>query len=140
LGETKQKKPGSNAAFDTAVADSFAPHQDKPLLLYTTFVVSFMIQKDVLIMATKIMPISDFRRLASQVIRAIQEDGDVVYITQHGRPAAVLVDYDQYEALLAQLEDLSDLASLEAAEGEPERGYETFLAEMGLESSLNPDP
>jgi len=83
------------------------------------------------------MPISDFRRLASQIIRAIQEDGDVVYITQHGRPAAVLVDYDQYEALLAQLEDLSDLASLEAAAAEPERDYKAFLAEQGLESTMN---
>ena len=27
-----------------------------------------------------------------------------MYITQHGRPSAVLIDYEQYEALLAQLE------------------------------------
>jgi prevent-host-death family protein len=54
------------------------------------------------------MPISDLRRQASQVIKAIREEGDVVYITQHGRPAVVLVDYEQYEALMARLEDLSD--------------------------------
>ena len=75
-------------------------------------------------MTTKIVPISDLRRQTSRIIRTLQEEGDVVYITQHGRPAAVLVEYEQYEALLAQLEDLADLASLEAAADEPERDYE----------------
>jgi prevent-host-death family protein len=82
-------------------------------------------------MTTKIMPVSDLRRQTSRVIQAVQEEGDVIYITQYGRPAAVLLDYEYYEALLAQLEDLSDLASLEAAVAEPEREYEAFLAEMG---------
>lgn len=53
-------------------------------------------------MSTKIMPVSDLRRQTGAVIRAIQEEGDVVYITQHGRPAVVLLDYERYEALLAQ--------------------------------------
>ncbi len=90
-------------------------------------------------MTTKILPISDLRRQMSQVIRTIQEDGDVVYITQHGRPAVVLVDYEQNEALLAQLEDLADLASLEATAGdEPTREYEAFLAEIGAGSKPTP--
>jgi prevent-host-death family protein len=78
------------------------------------------------------MPISDLRRQTSQVIRSVQNEGDVVYITQHGRPAAVLVDYERYEALLAQLEDLADLASLDAAAGEPAHAHEDFLAEMAV--------
>lgn len=53
-------------------------------------------------MNTKIMPVTDLRRDTSAVIRSIREDGDVVYITQHGRPAAVMLDYEQYEALLAK--------------------------------------
>lgn len=52
-------------------------------------------------MSTKIMPVTDLRRQTSAVIRGVQEDGDVVYITQHGRPTAVLIDYDRYEALLS---------------------------------------
>lgn len=36
------------------------------------------------------------------MLRSIQEDGVIVYITQHGRPAAVMLDYEQYETLLAQ--------------------------------------
>jgi len=58
-------------------------------------------------MSTKIMPVTDLRRQTSAVIRSIQEEGDVVYITQHGRPAAVMLDYEQYEALLAQVKGSS---------------------------------
>lgn len=86
-------------------------------------------------MSTKIMPISDLRRQTSQIIQTIRDGGDPIYITQHGRPAAVLVDYEAYENLLAQLEDLSDLVSLEAAETETDRDYEAFLAEMTSEES-----
>ncbi len=43
----------------------------------------------------------------------------------------VVVDYEAYEALMAQLEDLSDLASVEAAADEPVRPYDEFLAELG---------
>ena len=53
-------------------------------------------------MSTKIMPVSDLRRQTSTVLRKIQEDGDIVYITQHGRPAAVMLDYKQYEARVVQ--------------------------------------
>jgi prevent-host-death family protein len=51
-------------------------------------------------MNTKIMPVTDLRRQTSAVIRSIQEDGTVVTITQHGRPTAVMIDYEQYEALV----------------------------------------
>lgn len=86
-------------------------------------------------MSTKIMPISDLRRQTSHIIQTLRDGGDAIYITQHGRPAAVLVDYEAYENLLAQLEDLSDLVSLEVAETETERNYEAFLAEMEAEDS-----
>ena len=89
-------------------------------------------------MTTKILPISDLRRQTSKIVRTVREGGDVVYVTQHGRPAIVLVGYEEYEALLAQLEELSDLASLEAAAGEPERDYEEFLAEMEAEADSTP--
>ncbi len=53
-------------------------------------------------MSTKILPVTDLRRRTSAVIRGVQEDGDVVYITQHGRPAAVILDYEQYETLVTR--------------------------------------
>lgn len=79
---------------------------------------------------TTIIPVSDLRRKTSNVLKTLREGSDVVYITQHGRPTAVLLDYEQYEALLAELEDLADLASLEEAVDEPSRPYEEFLAEL----------
>jgi prevent-host-death family protein len=82
-------------------------------------------------MATKIIPVSDLRRRTSDVIKAVQGGDQVVYVTQHGRPAVVVVDYEHYEALMAQLEDLSDLASLQAAVDEPVRAYDEFLVELG---------
>jgi len=57
-------------------------------------------------MNTKIMPVTDLRRQTSAVIRSIQEDGTVVTITQHGRPAAVMLDYAQYEALVLQAQNV----------------------------------
>lgn len=53
-------------------------------------------------MNTRIMPVTDLRRQTSAVIRSIQETGTVVTITQHGRPAAVILDYVLYEKLVAQ--------------------------------------
>ena len=81
-------------------------------------------------MAVRIMPVSDLRRKTRDVIEAAQSEDHVVYITQHGRPAIVLMDYQRYETLMAQLEDLSDLASLREAADEPARPYEEFLAEI----------
>jgi len=83
------------------------------------------------------MPISDLRRQTSQIIQTIREGGDAIYITQHGRPAAVLVEYEAYENLLARLEDLSDMVSLEAAKDETDRDYEAFLAEMNTDKAEN---
>jgi len=83
-------------------------------------------------MGTKIMPASDLRRKTRAVIDVIQKEGDAVYITQHGRPVVVLVDYERYEQLLEQLQDLSDLLSLEATADKPARPYADFAAEMGL--------
>ncbi len=80
-------------------------------------------------MAVRIVPISDLRRKTRDVIEAAQEEDDVVYITQHGRPAVVLINYERYEALMAHLEDLSDLTSLQKAADEPVRPYDEFLAQ-----------
>ena len=82
-------------------------------------------------MVTKIVPISDLRRKTKDIIDMIQEQ-EAVYVTQHGRPVVVLVDYEHYEHLLAQLQDLSDQLDLKAAAEEPARPYTDFATEMGL--------
>lgn len=51
-----------------------------------------------------IMPISELRRQLSQMVDQLQQTQEAIFITQHGRPAAVLVNYEQYEALVARAE------------------------------------
>ncbi|MDY0019027.1 MAG: type II toxin-antitoxin system Phd/YefM family antitoxin [Anaerolineae bacterium] len=76
-------------------------------------------------MAIKIMPISDLRRRTSDVIQAVQEGSDAIYITQHGRPVVVLVTYEQYERLLGQ--------SKRPAVSEPHGSYTDHLAGLHRE-------
>ncbi|MCP4538307.1 MAG: type II toxin-antitoxin system Phd/YefM family antitoxin [Chloroflexi bacterium] len=72
-------------------------------------------------MSTRIMPISDLRRNVSQTIKEIQQRNNAVYITQHGRPQAVLIGYEQYEQLLAQAQGrTAPEADPEAIRNDPE--------------------
>lgn len=83
-------------------------------------------------MTTRIVSITDLRRDTSRIVQAVQEEGDVVYVTRYGRPAIVILYHERYEALLAQLEDLSDIVAIQEAASEPRRNYEEFVAEAGL--------
>lgn len=81
-------------------------------------------------MSTNIIPISDLRRQASQIIKSLREHNEAIYITHHGRPAAVLVDYEKYESLLAQVEELLQRQSpVTYSLGEP-KGTLAALADM----------
>ena len=71
-------------------------------------------------MTTKIMPISDLRKNTSSVIRSLKNSDDVVYITQHGRPTAVLIEYEAYEELIADKQKVDE-------NGWPEGFFETFF-------------
>lgn len=46
-----------------------------------------------------ILPIGDFKTQAGRVLRRLREDGRSVVITQHGRPAGVLVSPEEYDRL-----------------------------------------
>jgi len=47
--------------------------------------------------APKIIPISDLRQNASDVIKKVSSSRDPVFITQRGRAAAVIVGMEAYE-------------------------------------------
>ncbi len=68
-------------------------------------------------MAITIMPISDLRRSLAVTVSKLTRP---VYITQHGRVKAVLVDIDRYNALLDELEDARDIRDPRYAELEKE--------------------
>jgi len=50
-------------------------------------------------------------------------------IEQRGEPAAVVIGYKDYEALIALLEDLEDVRDMLQSEGEPTRPLREYLAE-----------
>ncbi|MBN1246057.1 MAG: type II toxin-antitoxin system Phd/YefM family antitoxin [Anaerolineae bacterium] len=58
-------------------------------------------------MSTTIVPISDLRREAGRILELLEVETDAVYITHYGRPVAVLIDYQRYENLLAQVRALA---------------------------------
>jgi len=84
-------------------------------------------------MTVTIVPVSDLRRDTARLLQRADESGEPVYITQHGRPKAVLVSYQVYERLMAQLEDQADLDSLRERADEPVRPFAEFLQEIGEE-------
>jgi prevent-host-death family protein len=61
-----------------------------------------------------IQPVTEFRANAAQVIEQVRETGAPVFLTQHGRGAAVLLDVESYEALVDELELLRDVRNAEA--------------------------
>src|ERR1051326_2448657 len=56
----------------------------------------------------KIIPISELQTQARRIIAGVKDAGDPVIITQRGRPAAMLVNYQDYEGVIATLEEMSE--------------------------------
>lgn len=71
----------------------------------------------------KIIPISDLRQNASDVVRGISTSREPVFITQRGRAAAVMVSMQAYEESQHELDILKLLARGEK-EIEAGVGYE----------------
>jgi prevent-host-death family protein len=55
----------------------------------------------------KIIPISELQSQAKRIIEGVKKTRDPVIITQRGRPAALLVNYEDYEGMTATLEEMS---------------------------------
>ncbi len=56
----------------------------------------------------KIIPISDLQSKAKKYVDQVRLTEQPVIITQRGRAAAILMNYDQYEGWQATLEVMSD--------------------------------
>ena len=72
-----------------------------------------------------VAPISELRRDAAGIVSRAAVGGEPVYVTQRGRPAAVLVPWQEYEALARRLRVLGGLVTGELAV----RGLEVQPAE-----------
>lgn len=60
--------------------------------------------------AHKIIPISDLRQNASEVVKSVSSTNQPVFITQRGRAAAVMVSMEAYEEAQHELDILRLLA------------------------------
>ncbi len=60
--------------------------------------------------APKIIPISDLRQNASQVVKSVSSSREPVFITQRGRAAAVMVSMEFYKNSQNELDVLRLLA------------------------------
>lgn len=59
--------------------------------------------------------VTTLKRKATDIISQISDDHEPVLITQHGRPAAYLVDVDSYEQMEARISLLEGIARGEMA-------------------------
>jgi len=71
-------------------------------------------------MPTRIVTVSELKIKMSALMTELEKRGVPLYITQHGKPKAVLARYDEYEAILKKLEDLEDLLAMKDSLSAPE--------------------
>jgi antitoxin YefM len=56
----------------------------------------------------KTFPLSEVKTRLPELVAGVQERDEEIIVTKNGRPAAVLVNYDEYERLKETLDVLSD--------------------------------
>ena len=71
-------------------------------------------------MATKIVTVSELKANLASVMAQLSTDAVPIYVTQHGKPNAVLINYKEYEALREKLEDLEDALAMRQALASPD--------------------
>ncbi len=71
-------------------------------------------------MTTRIVTVSELKIKMNALMNELEEQGIPLYVTQYGKPKAVLARYDEYEALIKKLEDLEDLLAMKKSLATPE--------------------
>jgi len=78
-----------------------------------------------------VQPLSAFRANAAGFLDQVRETKRPLVLTQHGKSAAVVLDVDEYEALVEQVELIRDIrdarAEMARGEGIP---HEEVVAEL----------
>lgn len=72
-------------------------------------------------MATHIVTVSELKVKLGALMAELERQGIPLYVTQHGKPKAVLARYDEYEALLKKVEDMEDILAMKEALSAPEK-------------------
>ena len=71
-------------------------------------------------MPTRIVTVSELKVKLGALMAELEGQGIPLYITQYGKPKAVLARYDEYETLLKKLEDLEDILAMKESLSAPE--------------------
>jgi len=71
-------------------------------------------------MTTRIVTVSELKTRLGALMAELEEQGIPVFVTQHGKPKAVLTRFDEYEALMKKLEDFEDLLAMKESLAAPE--------------------
>jgi len=71
-------------------------------------------------MPTRIVTVSELKVRLGALMAELEGQGIPLYVTQHGKPKAVLARYDEYEALIMKVEDLEDLLVMKESLSVPE--------------------
>ena len=71
-------------------------------------------------MPTHIVTVSELKIKLGALMAELEEQGIPLYVTQYGKPKAVLTRYDEYEALLKKVEDLEDMLAMNESLAVPE--------------------
>lgn len=78
--------------------------------------------------------ITNLKQNTADVIERVKTDGSPILVIQHSEPAAVLVNPDEYEALIVALEDAEDIRDLELRKNEPTVPFEEVAKKLGLKA------
>jgi len=86
---------------------------------------------------SKTLPISEVKTRLPELVSGVAEREEEIIVTRNGRPAAVLVNYDEYERLKDTLDVLSDPALMKQiaqsksfyAKGRRGQSFETVFGE-----------
>lgn len=81
----------------------------------------------------QIIPISDLQTKTKKVVDGVKTSKDAVIITQRGRPAVLIVDYEEYLSMVHTLDEMSqpDWADrLAEAESDSRKGRGLSLTDM----------
>jgi len=71
-------------------------------------------------MPTRIVTVSELKVKLGALMAELEQQGVPLYVTQHGKPKAVLARYDEYEALLRKIEDMEDLLAMQETLAAPD--------------------
>jgi antitoxin YefM len=88
------------------------------------------------LLMAKTVPVREFRTHLSAFLSDVADRRDHVLVTRNGKPAAVLVPIDEYDALEETAEVLSDSQTLDAIEAglaEVSRGEIVTLEDLRAE-------